>query len=122
MIHVAKEVFELNELEINTNCQHSAHFKHEKPIDLIVSETLDCAVFGEYFVSSIVDLKRRLCPDTNVRVLPARATVYMALCEAKKIEEMHFCEKTNENGKYVLLSNECYLNWPLYEENELNDP
>jgi hypothetical protein len=121
MIHVAEQVFEENAIEVESHYQHSSRF-NSKPIDLIVSETLDCAVFGEGFVSSIVDLKKRLAPEQEIRVLPAKATVHMALCEARKIENMHFCEKTNEKGGYVLLSSECYLNWPLYEEHELNDP
>lgn len=123
MFHVAKQVFDRNNTQIQPIFQHSTKFHSEQPINLIVSETLDCAVFGEGFVSSIVDLKQRLSPDAGpIRVLPSRATIYMALCEAKKIEQTHFCRKSNEKSDYVMLSEECYLNWTLCEEQELNDP
>lgn len=122
MIHVARDVFEKNQVKVDSYCLHSSKFTHPQPVDLIVSETLDCAVFGERFISSVVDLNHRLTPSSRLAcVLPAKATIYLAICESAIIEDMHFTETTNGN-QICLLSNECYVNCPTKEERIQNDP
>jgi hypothetical protein len=48
------------------------------------------------------------------RVLPSKATFYLALCECQVIEHSHFYEATDQ---YTLISDECYCN-----KNEENYP
>lgn len=90
MIHVADQVFARNNVSIQAHCLHSKEFNSNVPINLIVSETLDCALFGERFVSSLLDLHKRLGSSEHFQVLPQKATFYLALCECPYVERQHF--------------------------------
>ena len=109
--------------------KHSTEFEHDRRFNLILCELLDCAIFGERIVSSLVstserandkrvlfvfsvDVYDRLACRELCFVLPRSATFVLALVEAASIEQQHFYEPSDfyQNGVHVLISGDCYLN------------
>jgi hypothetical protein len=90
MIYVANEVFSRNNVSVESHCLDSAKFQSTIPINLVVSETLDCAIFGERFISSLLDLHTRLGSTECFKVLPSKVTFYLALYESSVVKNQHF--------------------------------
>lgn len=105
---VAADVFRQNRVDVKLQCTHSTALESERSFNLILCELLDCAIFGERIVSSLVDVYTRMACRELCFVLPRSATFILALVESHSIEQQHFYETTD--GQHVLISADCYLN------------
>ncbi|KAI6202136.1 hypothetical protein M3Y96_00916500 [Aphelenchoides besseyi] len=112
MTHIAERVFRYNKVKVALECVHSSMFDHDQQVNLIICELIDCAIFGERIVSSLVDIYDRVACRKMCVVLPRAATFYLALCESATIESQHFHETI---GNFVLISHETYLNRLNYD-------
>ncbi|KAI1705375.1 ribosomal protein l11 methyltransferase (PrmA) domain-containing protein [Ditylenchus destructor] len=107
MCLVAQESFERNHVEVRLSKCHSTAMTPPSgtPLcDILVTETVDCAIFGEKIVESVLDAKERLLTRPAI-VIPRKATAIFSLLESDTIAEEHYYE----SGKnYALISQTCY--------------
>jgi len=76
-IHVAEEIARRNGFgdTIRFVQKNSRDFTPPEPVDLIIHEKMGHAIFGEYMVRNLLDLKRRALKPGS-RILPARFELF----------------------------------------------
>lgn len=62
-----------------------------RPVDVIVTDMLDSSCFGDGLLQSLIHAKRHLLRPDGGRILPARATFYMAGFESQSVAQDTFC-------------------------------
>ncbi|CAJ0928522.1 unnamed protein product, partial [Mesorhabditis belari] len=90
MARVAKQVVEKNHLMDRVEIVQESSFEIEMPIkaNVIVSETMDCCVFGEGTVGAILDAHQRVAA-AGALFIPQQTSVYIALLSSASIHSNH---------------------------------
>ena len=99
MYDVSSRVFRLNGVEerINLSKIHSSSLQAlSDPVDILVTETLDCAIFGERIVQTVLDAKDRLMAEDGI-VIPSRAVALFALVESEDLARENFYEVSSDS-------------------------
>ncbi|CAD5218165.1 unnamed protein product [Bursaphelenchus okinawaensis] len=101
---VTQKVIEKNGISAQVFNMKSTDFESMptgRYLDLIISETLDCAIFGEHFCSSLLDLHDRFEGPVPFRVVPKRASLYAQAIYSPELAKDY--SKNLKNG--ILMSN-----------------
>lgn len=87
---ISKEVLKRNGVEsrVNVHAKNSTYFETCEKADIVVSETLDCCVFGEKIVETFLDAHVRFSHDRTI-FIPHQATVYVRLFSCREIFDIH---------------------------------
>uniref|UniRef100_A0A1I7XWP3 PRMT5_C domain-containing protein n=1 Tax=Steinernema glaseri TaxID=37863 RepID=A0A1I7XWP3_9BILA len=114
MHSIAEEVFRRNSCEnVNLLKCHSSLVKldDKEKCDILVTETLDCAAFGEGIISTIYDAHCRLLTPNPV-VIPSKVDVFFSVASSSDFIKMHAVE--NDSG--IILSS--YVDRPVLSSRE----
>lgn len=87
---LSKEVAKRNGVEkrVNVECITSTEFQTCQKADVIVSETMDCCVFGERIIETFLDAHARFAHEKTI-FIPSQATVYVRLFKCREIFDIH---------------------------------
>ncbi|CAL2040781.1 unnamed protein product [Caenorhabditis brenneri] len=87
---ISKEVLKRNGVEgrVTVVSKNSSDFETNQKADVIVSETMDCCVFGERIVKTFLDAHRRFAHEKTI-FIPNRATVFVRLFKCREIFDIH---------------------------------
>uniref|UniRef100_A0A8R1EWE3 Uncharacterized protein n=1 Tax=Caenorhabditis japonica TaxID=281687 RepID=A0A8R1EWE3_CAEJA len=87
---LSKEVIKKNGVEgrIVVHAKNSTKFDTNQKADVIVSETLDCCVFGEKCVETFLDAHQRFAHENTI-FIPKKATVFIRLFSCREIFDIH---------------------------------
>ncbi|KAF6027007.1 PRMT9 [Bugula neritina] len=99
MLNISKEVISANYLhgEVNLIAKnstdvltHGSSKDLNEKVDVIVTETVDCGLFGERILSTLSHAwKNLLCREKPCLVIPGRAELYCTLIECEEIRKHH---------------------------------
>lgn len=104
LIDIAKDVVRLNERNVTLVEQHSLEYNPVNKANVIISETMDCCVFGEHIISTFIDAHKRLAAPDAV-FIPKRAVVYAFLLQDEALWRNHSIG--NYRSEYVPTGNEA---------------
>ncbi|KAL3120320.1 hypothetical protein niasHT_001133 [Heterodera trifolii] len=96
----AKERIELHEC-------HSKRLELKERCDILVTETVDCAIFGEQIAETVLDAKERLLTDDAI-VIPSKAVAFFSLIECAYLSKENVFECCHSTP-VSLISNSCYI-------------
>ncbi|KAF1757980.1 hypothetical protein GCK72_014438 [Caenorhabditis remanei] len=87
---LSKEVLKRNGVEgrVSVECVNSTQFKTCQKADVIVSEIMDCCVFGERIIETFIDAHIRFAHQKTI-FIPNQATVYVRLFKCREIFDIH---------------------------------
>uniref|UniRef100_A0A1I7TDJ2 Methyltransferase domain-containing protein n=1 Tax=Caenorhabditis tropicalis TaxID=1561998 RepID=A0A1I7TDJ2_9PELO len=87
---ISKQVLKRNGVEgrVTVHAKNSTAFETNQKADVIVSETLDCCVFGEKIVETFLDAHVRFAHEKTV-FIPNQATVLVRLFRCREIFDIH---------------------------------
>uniref|UniRef100_A0A1I7SBT9 Methyltranfer_dom domain-containing protein n=1 Tax=Bursaphelenchus xylophilus TaxID=6326 RepID=A0A1I7SBT9_BURXY len=110
---LAKITCQENEVESEVRTVDSREMESpSEAINLVISETLDCAIFGEGICSSLLDVHRRMRSPGEFRVVPQTAKLFVQLISSATIKKSHY----RDMGDYCLISQETYRNSPAPQQ------
>ena len=77
-------------------------------INVIVAEVFDTELIGEGALRTFSDACKRLTVDKqNIRVIPARATIYIQLVESSLLKEFHTLRNICNQNQRITIPNDC---------------
>ncbi|KAI3420184.1 protein arginine methyltransferase 10 [Globodera pallida] len=86
---------------------YSKRMELNERCDVLVTETVDCAIFGEHIVDTILDAKERLLTDDAI-IVPNKAVALFSLIECAYTAKENTFECC-QSPPVTLLSNSCYI-------------
>lgn len=85
---ISKEVLKRNGVEsrVNVHAKNSTYFETCEKADIVVSETLDCCVFGEKIVETFLDAHVRFSHDRTI-FIPHQVTIWNSVFSREFYDE-----------------------------------
>ncbi|KAF7638175.1 DHHC domain-containing protein [Meloidogyne graminicola] len=94
MCKIARSCFLQNNARVKLFEMHSNKMTVIKRYNLLISETVDCAIFGERIVDTILDAKERLLEEDAI-LIPNKAILLFSLIEAEAIVNENIFEHSD---------------------------
>lgn len=115
MAKIAKKCIEQNHFSdrIRVIDKRSTELDLEKDlqgdrINVIVAEVFDTELIGEGALRTFSEACKHLTIDKeNLRIIPARATIYVQLVESSRLQEFHTLKNISDQSKRINIPNEC---------------
>lgn len=77
-------------------------------INVIVAEVFDTELIGEGALRTFSEACKHLTIDNeNLRIIPARATIYIQLVESSLLQEFHRLKNLSNQNKRINIPNDC---------------